>query len=86
MALQPRFRATNTFTIRDASAAGLGVAQLPRLIGEPMVAEGRLRVVLPRWSPAPVPVSAVFASARFMAPKVRAFIELASRPLEGGGA
>lgn len=76
--LQPRFRATNTFAVRDAAAAGLGVALLPRLIGEPHVEQGRLRVVLKGWATPEVPVNAVFASARFMAPKVRAFIELAS--------
>ena len=78
VALQPRFRATNSFAIRDAAAEGLGIAVLPRRIGDPLVAEGRLRVVLPGWATPEVPVNAVFASARFLAPKVRAFIELAS--------
>lgn len=72
-----RFRASNSLAVRDAAAAGLGVALLPRLIGEPLVAEGRLRAVLKGWSPPEVPVNAVFASARYLAPKVRAFIELA---------
>lgn len=75
--LKPRLKATNSFAVRDAAAAGLGVASLPRLIGDPLVAEGRLRVVLPDWAPPEVPVSAVFASARFVAPKVRAFVDLA---------
>lgn len=74
---QARLRAGNSFAVRDAAAAGLGIALLPVLIAEPLVAEGRLRRVLEGWSPPEVPVSAVFASARFLAPKVRAFIELA---------
>jgi LysR family transcriptional regulator, regulator for bpeEF and oprC len=74
---RPRLRASNSFTVRDAAAAGLGIAALPRLVGEPLVAEGRLQVVLPGWSPPEAPVHAVFASARFLAPKVRAFVDLA---------
>jgi LysR family transcriptional regulator, regulator for bpeEF and oprC len=75
--VQPRFRATNSFAICDAAASGLGVAVLPRLIGDPLVSEGRLRTVLDGWSTPEVPVSAVFASARFLAPKVRTFVDLA---------
>jgi DNA-binding transcriptional LysR family regulator len=82
--LQPRMRASNTFVIRDAAAAGLGVAVLPRLIGDPLVADGRLRTVLDGWSPPEVPVSAVFASARFLAPKVRAFVSLATEAFAAG--
>jgi len=74
---QPRFRASNSFAVRDAAASGLGIALLPRLIADPLLPEGRLRNVLKGWSSPDVPVNAVFASARFLAPKVRAFIELA---------
>jgi DNA-binding transcriptional LysR family regulator len=79
--LNPRFQASNSFAVRDAAAAGLGVAVLPRLIGDPLVAEGQLTVVLPGWATPEVPVNAVFASARFLAPKVRAFVELAASRL-----
>lgn len=74
---QPRFRASNSFAVRDACASGLGIALLPRLIADPLLPAGRLRHVLEGWSSPDVPVNAVFASARFLAPKVRAFIELA---------
>ena len=46
--------------------------------GDTLVARGGLLTALERSSPPDVPVSAVFASARFLAPKVRAFIEVAS--------
>ncbi|MBQ0936390.1 LysR family transcriptional regulator [Ideonella paludis] len=81
--IQARFRASSSFAVRDAAAAGLGVALLPQLIGEPLVAAGLLRGVLPGWVPPEVPVSAVFASARFLAPKVRAFVELALTSFKG---
>ncbi|WP_088279653.1 LysR family transcriptional regulator [Ideonella sp. A 288] len=77
VSLNPRLHASNTFTIRDAAEQGLGIACLPCLVGAPLVADGRLRVVLKDWRPPEVPVHAVFASARFMAPKVRAFVDLA---------
>ncbi len=82
VALKPRFRASNTFAVRDAAADGLGIALLPRPVGDPLVAEGRLREVLRDWQAPEVPVHAVFASARYLAPKVRAFVDLAAAMFE----
>lgn len=42
--------------------------------------------MLKGWATPEVPVNAVFASARFMAPKVRAFIGLASAAFGRAGA
>ena len=67
-----------------ALAAGLGVAVLPCLVADPLVVQRRLCEVLEGWSTPDVPVNAVFASARFLAPKVRAFIELAHESFAGG--
>lgn len=78
---QPRLRASNTFAVSDAAAAGLGIAALPALVGEPLVKQRRLVRVLAAWSLPEVPVHAVYASARFMAPKVRAFVDLAADAL-----
>lgn len=78
VAVHPRLRSSNTFTVRDAAQGGLGIAVLPRLIGDPLVVDGRLQVVLPAWQPPDVPVHAVFASARFLSPKVRAFVDVAA--------
>lgn len=75
--LQPLLKANNVFAVRDAATAGLGVAQLPLLVAGPEVDAGHLRPVLPDWAPPAVPVHAVFASARYLTPKVRAFIDLA---------
>jgi len=75
--LQPRLKANNVFAVRDAAIAGLGVAQLPWVVAAPALEDGTLRAVLPGWSPPEVPVHAVFASSRYLTPKVRAFIDLA---------
>ncbi|HET8869629.1 MAG TPA: substrate binding domain-containing protein, partial [Aquabacterium sp.] len=80
--LSPRFRSTNIFTIRDAAAEGLGIAALPKRVGDAGVREGKLRVVLKDWAPPDVPVHAVFASARYLSPKVRAFVDLASESMQ----
>ncbi len=77
--LEPRLKANNVFGIREAAIAGLGIAQLPRVVADSAVRAGTLLHVLPAWSPAPVPVHAVFASARYLTPKVRAFIDLAAQ-------
>jgi len=68
-----RLRVNNAFAARDAAAAGLGIALLPELVarGTPLVR------VLPKIAGPRVPFHAVFPSARFLAPKVRAFVDLA---------
>jgi DNA-binding transcriptional LysR family regulator len=68
-----RLRVNNAFAARDAAAAGLGIALLPDLVarGTPLVR------VLPKIAGPRVPFHAVFPSARFLAPKVRAFVDLA---------
>jgi LysR family transcriptional regulator for bpeEF and oprC len=76
--LQPRMKANNVFAVRDAAAAGLGIAQLPLIVAGPSLREGRLQAVLRNWEPPKVPVHAVFASARYLTPKVRGFIDLAA--------
>lgn len=43
------------------------------------VAEGRLRVVLPRHEPPPLPIQLVYPAARLMSASLRAFIDLAVR-------
>lgn len=83
--LQPRLHAGNTFAVRDAAEAGLGVALLPHRVAADAVQAGRLQAVLTTWAPTPVPVHAVFPSARFLAPKVRAFVDLAAAAFAGAG-
>ncbi|MBX3637540.1 MAG: LysR family transcriptional regulator [Rubrivivax sp.] len=72
-----RLRVNNSLAVRDALVAGLGIGLLPQVFAAPALAEGRLRPVLPQWQPPEVPVHAVYPSGRYLAPKVRAFIDLA---------
>lgn len=73
-----RLKVNNNFAVRDAALDGLGIAQLPLPLAQPEVAAGRLRPVMADWELPPAPVHAVFASARYLTPKVRAFIDLAA--------
>lgn len=69
-----RLAVNNSFAARAAAEAGLGIALLPETIGRLAPA---LKRVLPRVEGPRVPYSAVFPSARYLTPKVRAFVDLA---------
>lgn len=71
----PRCAVNNTMAARNLALSGLGIVQLPRYMAEPHVAQGALVRVLPGWAGSPVPVHAVFASTRYMDPKVRGFVD-----------
>jgi DNA-binding transcriptional LysR family regulator len=43
-----------------------------------MVADGRLVIVLDRFTPPPTPIQLVYPQARLLAPKIRAFIDFAT--------
>lgn len=85
VSLQPRMRANNVFAVRDAAFTGLGIAQLPCVIAAPMLQAGQLQAILTDWSLPTVPVHAVFASARYLTPKVRGFIDMAVAAMQGPG-
>ncbi len=70
-----RLKVNNSFSIQDAAAQGLGIAQLPLVVTTPLLNSGKLVRVLPDWQPPNVPVHALFPSARYLTPKVRAFID-----------
>lgn len=76
VAQTPRCALDNIVAAKNLTISGLGISQLPRFLAEPHVAEGRLVRVLPGWASIPMPVHAVFASTRYMDPKVRGFIDL----------
>jgi LysR family transcriptional regulator, regulator for bpeEF and oprC len=75
----PRCAVNSTIAAKNLALAGLGIAQLPRFMAEPHVANGTLSCVLPGWAEVPAPVHAVFASSRYMDPKVRSFVDLCVR-------
>jgi DNA-binding transcriptional LysR family regulator len=69
------FLANHAFVLNDALCAGLGIggAQVPLVQG--LLDEGKLVRVLPDYTYAPMDIHVVYATARFMPRKVRAFID-----------
>jgi LysR family transcriptional regulator, regulator for bpeEF and oprC len=80
---RPRLVVNNHVGARDAAVGGLGIALLPRFQAAPFVGNGTLVEILAGWTRTPAPIHALFASSRYLTPKVRAFIDLAcDRPPE----
>jgi DNA-binding transcriptional LysR family regulator len=67
--------------VNDANAyvrcceEGLGLIQCPRYHVEDALHDGRLREVLKRWRPPPMPVSVMYPHARQLSPRVRVFVD-----------
>lgn len=73
-----RLRVNNSFAVRDTVLKGLGIGVMPLVVAREALDQGRLRPVLPDWCPEPVPVHALYASTRYLSPKLKAFIEVAA--------
>ncbi|KRP71728.1 LysR family transcriptional regulator [Pseudomonas paralactis] len=71
----PRLVSDDVPTLKDATLAGVGIANLPWVVVKEDVAAGRLVVVLPEWQPAHGVITAVFPSRRGLMPSVRALID-----------
>lgn len=72
---QPRLVTDDLAALRHAALAGLGVVQLPLMIGGRDVADGSLVHVLPDWAPRSGIVHVVFPSRRGLLPSVRSLID-----------
>jgi DNA-binding transcriptional LysR family regulator len=59
----------------DAAERGKGITIALSYMVKGSISAGRLRSVLPEFTPPPVPVNFVFAQRRMVAPKLRAFID-----------
>lgn len=62
----------------SAGMAGLGIVQMGTFAAEPYIASGQLELVLPGWTTAPLPISAVYPQNRHLSAKVRVFVEWAA--------
>ncbi|GAB3258950.1 LysR family transcriptional regulator [Chitinimonas naiadis] len=74
-----RLRANYGEALVEAAEAGYGILQSATFIIGPALRAGRLVEVLPDWHIAPSAIWAVYPSGRFLAPKVRAFIDFFSQ-------
>lgn len=71
----PRFITQGMFALRTAAIAGVGMAQLPRMMISGHCERGELVEVLPGWAPRREIIHAVFASRRGLLPSVRALLD-----------
>lgn len=69
--------------IRRLALAGEGVALLPTFLCRADCQNGLLTRVLPQWQVRADPVYLVYPRQRFVPPKLRAFVDLASEELRG---
>lgn len=67
--------------VRSLTVAGEGVALLPLYLCREECAKGDLVQVLPGWHARNDPIHVVYPRQRFVAPRVRAFVDLASQEL-----
>lgn len=69
------FSCNHAAAATEACAEGLGFGRFLSYQVEPLIAEKRLRIVLRDFEPAPIPIHVVFAHARLMSPRIRAFVD-----------
>jgi DNA-binding transcriptional LysR family regulator len=77
--MRSTFAIDATPAVHAAVLAGAGLSVLPDYLVEADLASGRLRRVLPEWSPRRGGIHAVFPVARFRPAKVGRFVELMIR-------
>jgi DNA-binding transcriptional LysR family regulator len=75
--LSPLLISEGVTSIREAVRDGLGVSVLPEFLIREDVHGGRLVRLLPEWSPPSLPVHVVYAGARLLPTRVRAFVDFA---------
>jgi len=80
--LQGPLSSSDLAFLRRAVLEGLGIAALPSFTCSLDLAGGRVQRVLPQWNTGSSSLYAVYPSARYLAPKVRTFVELAAQSLE----
>lgn len=67
--------ANNGEVLREAACKGLGIALLPTIIAGNAIKAGQLATVLEAFSPAALPIHALYAPNRYLAAKTRLFID-----------
>ena len=81
MHLSPALLSDDSNLSLHAVRAGMGIGFLPAWLVEDDLAQGQLERVLPQWNALTVTLYAVYTSRRYLAPKVRSFIDWLSEEL-----
>ena len=73
--------ANHATAVKSLAIAGHGIALLPTFLCRSELEDGQLVRILPDWLGRSDPVHLVYAAQRFVAPKVRAFVDFAAEAL-----
>jgi DNA-binding transcriptional LysR family regulator len=73
--MRSRVVANNFEAMRDMAIAGIGLVLLPDFLAASPLSEGLLIPALPRVTPLPYRISAVYPCTRHVAPKIRSFVD-----------
>jgi DNA-binding transcriptional LysR family regulator len=76
--LDPRLIVNTVQAALDAAVSGFGVIRPLSYQSAPLEAEGRLQRILTAYEPPPIPIHLVHPAGRYLAPKVRLFIDFAT--------
>lgn len=80
-----RLSLNNGEAIRDMATGGLGLAMLPGFIVAPLIAQGRLERILPRYDTRRLPIVAVWPPVSPMPAKLRRFVDHLAAELKNPG-
>ena len=69
------FRSNNGYALRDAMLAGHGIAIMPLVFIQEDLSQGRVVRMLQAFTASPIPVNAVYPSARSVSAGVRLFVD-----------
>lgn len=72
---KPRLVTDDMSQLLYAAIDGIGVVQLPKMVAEDAIREGKIIDLLPEWQPTPGVVQAIFPSRRGLLPSVRSFLD-----------
>jgi DNA-binding transcriptional LysR family regulator len=78
---QPRLISDDMTTLLQAALRGVGLVQLPCMVVEQELAQGRLLDIMPQWAPRCGVVHALFPSRRGLLPSVRGLIDFLAEQL-----
>ncbi len=75
IAIKGPYSVNNSIALREAALAGAGIALLPAFVIGTELEDGRLVRLLEDWQPEEQALYALFPQRRYLAPKIRCFIE-----------
>jgi DNA-binding transcriptional LysR family regulator len=75
VSFRPRLAATDHQIILEAMHAGIGIANLPMFLGDPLVKAGKAEAVLPDWTAREVPLYLIYPSHKSVSLALRALLD-----------